>query len=50
MLTFPERKDDSWGGLFVDVKEEEIIKDRSIIKALVVHTVSSKKSSWQSCV
>ena len=47
---FLKRKDDSWGGLFVDLKEEEIVKDRSIIKALVVHTVSSKESSWQSCV
>ena len=36
----------------MDLKEEEVVKDRSIIKALIVHTVhvSSKGSSWQSCV
>ena len=47
---FLKMKDDAWGGLFVDLKEEKVVKDRSIIKALVVHTVSSKGSSWQSCV
>ena len=51
-----QRKDDSWGGVFVDIVEEEPIPDRSVVKVSVLYsqhitedTSSSQQPTEQVC-
>ena len=52
-----QRKDDSWGGVFVDIVEEEPIPDRSVVKVSVLYsqhitedTSSSQQPTEQVCM